>query len=224
MIELSERQEKIVEIVKEHGPITGEKIAELLAVTRAALRPDLAVLTMSGFLEAKPRVGYTFRTEGAENQIRKVLNQYRVRDIQSRPVIVRETSSIYDAIVTLFVEDTGSIFVVEETSDVIAIERTGFHGRYYVLNKNFHLMEGFNLDDLHLQPLIEQLASGDIGEMVLALNPDIDGEVLSRYIADLAKPHNVRVTRLAHGLPVGGDIEFTDEITLRRALEGRSDI
>ncbi|HQA50922.1 MAG: helix-turn-helix transcriptional regulator [Syntrophomonadaceae bacterium] len=113
MIELSERQEKIVEIVKEHGPITGEKIAELLAVTRAALRPDLAVLTMSGFLEAKPRVGYTFRTEGAENQIRKVLNQYRVRDIQSRPVIVRETSSIYDAIVTLFVEDTGSIFVVD---------------------------------------------------------------------------------------------------------------
>jgi recombination protein RecR len=114
--------------------------------------------------------------------------------------------------------------VVEETSDVIAIERTGFRGRYYVLNKNFHLMEGFNLDDLHLQPLIEQLASGDIEEMVLALNPDIDGEVLSRYIADLAKPHNVRVTRLAHGLPVGGDIEFTDEITLRRALEGRSDI
>jgi CBS domain-containing protein len=113
MIELSDRQEKIVEIVKECGPITGEKIAELLAVTRAALRPDLAVLTMSGFLEAKPRVGYTFRTEGAENQIRRVLNQYRVRDIQSRPVIVKETCSIYDAIVTLFVEDTGSIFVVD---------------------------------------------------------------------------------------------------------------
>ncbi len=113
MIELSERQEKIVEIVRENGPITGEKIAEMLAVSRAALRPDLAVLTMSGFLEAKPRVGYTFRTEGVENQIRRVLNQYRVRDIQSRPVIVKETCSIYDAIVTLFVEDTGSIFVVD---------------------------------------------------------------------------------------------------------------
>lgn len=116
MIELSERQEKILEIVKENGPITGEKIAELLDVTRAALRPDLAVLTMSGFLEAKPRVGYTFRTEGVENQIRRVLNQYRVRDIQSRPVIVKETCSIYDAIVTLFVEDTGSIFVVDNDS------------------------------------------------------------------------------------------------------------
>jgi len=113
MIELSERQEKIVEIVKENGPITGERIAELLAVSRAALRPDLAVLTMSGFLEAKPRVGYTIRTEGVESQIRRVLNQYRVRDIQSRPVIVKETCSIYDAIVTLFVEDTGSIFVVD---------------------------------------------------------------------------------------------------------------
>ncbi|HOB11756.1 MAG TPA: helix-turn-helix transcriptional regulator [Syntrophomonadaceae bacterium] len=112
-MELSERQEKIVEIVRENGPITGEKIAEMLAVSRAALRPDLAVLTMSGFLEAKPRVGYTFRTEGVENQIRRVLNQYRVRDIQSRPVIVKETCSIYDAIVTLFVEDTGSIFVVD---------------------------------------------------------------------------------------------------------------
>jgi CBS domain-containing protein len=114
MIELSDRQEKIVAIVKECGPITGEKIAEMLSVTRAALRPDLAVLTMSGFLEAKPRVGYTFRTEGAENQIRRILNQYRVRDIQSRPVIIKENCSIYDAIVTLFVEDTGSIFVVDD--------------------------------------------------------------------------------------------------------------
>ncbi len=114
--------------------------------------------------------------------------------------------------------------VAEETSDVIAIERTGFRGRYYVLNKNFHLMDGFNLDDLHLQPLLDQLASGNIQEMVLALNPDIDGEVLSRYLADLARPHQVRVTRLAHGLPVGGDIEFADEITLRRALEGRNDV
>lgn len=112
MIELSDRQERILEIVKKSGPITGEKIAEVLSVTRAALRPDLAVLTMSGFLEAKPRVGYTYRTEGVENEIRRILNQYRVRDIQSIPVIIKENCSIYDAIVTLFVEDTGSIFVV----------------------------------------------------------------------------------------------------------------
>ena len=88
-IELNERQEKILAIVKTEGPITGEKIAEILNVTRAALRPDLAVLTMSGFLEAKPRVGYSFRTEGAGSEIRRALNQYRVRDIQSLPVILK---------------------------------------------------------------------------------------------------------------------------------------
>lgn len=113
MIELNERQGKILEIVKEYGPITGENIAEHLQVTRAALRPDLAVLTMSGYLDAKPRVGYTYKSDGVDNKIKKILNEYRVRDIQSMAVIVRETTSVYDVIVTLFVEDTGSIFVVD---------------------------------------------------------------------------------------------------------------
>jgi len=114
IIELSDRQERILEIVKHQGPITGEKIAEILNVTRAALRPDLAVLTMSGFLEAKPRVGYTFKTEGFGNELRRLLNQYRVRDVQSLPIILRDNCSIYDAVVTLFMEDTGSIFIVDE--------------------------------------------------------------------------------------------------------------
>ncbi len=113
-IQLNDRQEKILEIVKKHEPITGENIAEMLEVTRAALRPDLAVLTMSGYLEAKPRVGYTFKSEGVESAMRRVLNQYRVKDIQSPPVIMKDSSSIYDAIVTLFIEDTGSIFVVDD--------------------------------------------------------------------------------------------------------------
>lgn len=112
-IELNERQVKILEIVKEHGPITGESIAEMLDVTRAALRPDLAVLTMSGYLEAKPRVGYTYKSDGVDNKIKKVLKQYRVKDIMSMAVVVKEKCSIYDAIVTLFVEDTGSIFVLD---------------------------------------------------------------------------------------------------------------
>ncbi|MEA1960319.1 MAG: helix-turn-helix transcriptional regulator [Bacillota bacterium] len=113
-MELSERQEKILGIVKANGPITGENIAEQLTVTRAALRPDLAVLTMSGYLEAKPRVGYTYRSDGIDNKVRKILNQYWVKDIMSMAVVVREECSIYDAIVTLFVEDTGSIFVVDQ--------------------------------------------------------------------------------------------------------------
>lgn len=114
IIELNLRQEKILEIVKNQGPITGERIAEELNVTRAALRPDLAVLTMSGFLEAKPRVGYFLRTEAVDSEIKRILNQYRVKDIQSLPVILRENASVYDAIVTLFVEDTGSVFIVGE--------------------------------------------------------------------------------------------------------------
>ncbi len=121
MIELNERQEKILEIVKKMEPITGESIAEILNVTRAALRPDLAVLTMSGFLEAKPRVGYTFKNEGVNNEIKRMLKQYRVKDLQSMPVVLRENSSIYDAIVTLFVEDTGSIFIVDQEKFLVGI-------------------------------------------------------------------------------------------------------
>jgi DeoR family transcriptional regulator, catabolite repression regulator len=121
IIELNERQGKILAIVKEQGPITGENIADLLDVTRAALRSDLAVLTMSGYLDAKPRVGYTYKSDGMDNKIRKVLNQYRVRDIMSMAVVVKEKCSIYDAIVTLFVEDTGSIFVLDEENFLTGI-------------------------------------------------------------------------------------------------------
>lgn len=121
IIELNERQEKILGIVKQNGPITGESIAEILKVTRAALRPDLAVLTMSGFLEAKPRVGYTFKSGGVDNEIKRILNQYRVKDIQTKPVILKDNCSIYDAIVTLFIEDTGSIFVVGEDNYLAGI-------------------------------------------------------------------------------------------------------
>ncbi len=113
MFDLSQRQERIVEIVRKQEPITGEKIAEILKVTRAALRPDLAILTMSGYLEAKPRVGYTYKSEGFHNAIRRILNQYRVKDVKSMPVVISETSNIYDAIVTLFTEDTGTIYVVD---------------------------------------------------------------------------------------------------------------
>jgi len=114
MFDLNQRQERIIEIVQQNGPITGEKIAETLSVTRAALRPDLAILTMSGYLEAKPRVGYTYKSEGFHNAIRRILNQYRVKDCKSLPVVISESSSIYDAIVTLFTEDAGTIYVVDK--------------------------------------------------------------------------------------------------------------
>jgi len=121
MIQLNERQEKILDIVKKNGPITGEKIAEILDVTRAGLRPDLAVLTMSGYLEAKPRVGYTYKAEGVHNEIRRLLSQYRVKDVKAMPVVVKDNSSIYDAIVTLFTEDAGTVYVTDKDGYLVGV-------------------------------------------------------------------------------------------------------
>lgn len=120
--------------------------------------------------------------------------------------------------------DNRILCVTQEASDVIAIERTGFNGRYYVLNKGFNLMQGNAIEDIDLIPFEEKVAGGEIEEVVLALNPDVDGEIMSRYLASIAGKYHVKVTRLAHGLPVGGDIEYADEITLRRAIEGRREI
>ncbi|QGU00596.1 Recombination protein RecR [Candidatus Syntrophocurvum alkaliphilum] len=117
--------------------------------------------------------------------------------------------------------DESTICVAEETSDIIAIEKTGFRGKYFVLNKSFHLMDDNKLEEIKVAPLKKFLSNGKVKEVVLALNPDINGDILSRYIASLASDYGVVVTRLAHGLPVGGDIEFADELTLRRAMEGR---
>ena len=116
MMQLSERQNKILQIVEEHEPITGEHIAELLMVTRAALRPDLAVLTISGFLEAKPRVGYTINNKQPNNEFREIVDRYCVEEVQSVPVVIKDNCSVYDAIVTLFTEDSGSLFVVDKNN------------------------------------------------------------------------------------------------------------
>jgi len=120
--------------------------------------------------------------------------------------------------------DRESLCVVEEASDIIAIERTGYNGKYFVLNRTFKLMDDNDPGDMNLQPLLIILGKGEVKEVILALNPDIDGEVMSRFLASAVSQHEVKVTRLAHGLPVGGDIEFADEITLRRAIEGRKEL
>ena len=113
-IELSKRQEQILSIVKELGPITGEHIAEKLQLSRAALRPDLAILTMSGMLGARPRVGYYLTGKEPADVISRLLGNIKVAEILSQPVAIRETCSVYDGIVTMFVEDVGTIIVVSE--------------------------------------------------------------------------------------------------------------
>ncbi|WP_131919232.1 helix-turn-helix transcriptional regulator [Heliophilum fasciatum] len=113
-MELTDRQMKIVQIVKERGPITGEQIADILNLTRATLRPDLAILTMSGILEARPRVGYYFNRRSANTLVSRAIAKIRVKDIKSLPVMIRESLSVYDAVVTMFTEDVGSLIVTNE--------------------------------------------------------------------------------------------------------------
>jgi CBS domain-containing protein len=113
-IQLTLRQKRIIEIVKEKGPITSEQIAAELSLTRATLRPDLAILTMVGILEAKPRVGYYHTTKPLPFLIGDELQQLKVKDVKSRPVVVRDDVTIYDAIVTMMLEDVGTLTVVDE--------------------------------------------------------------------------------------------------------------
>lgn len=110
-IEFSKRQKQIIEYVKEFEPITSEQLAVKLNLTRATLRPDLTILTMLGVLEAKPKVGYFYFGKSSKNIIVEFMNSIKVGDIKSRPVVVTEETSVYDAIVTLFLEDTGTLFV-----------------------------------------------------------------------------------------------------------------
>lgn len=100
--------------MKEKGPITGEQIAELLHLTRATLRPDLTVLTMAGLLEARPRVGYTYGGKSSDALVADRLRKLRVGEFKSVPIVVREETNLYDAIVTMFLEDVGSLSVVSE--------------------------------------------------------------------------------------------------------------
>jgi CBS domain-containing protein len=113
-IEFSERQLKIIDIVKESEPITSEQIAKLLNVTRATLRPDLAILTMTGILDARPKVGYLYSGNNAINILCEQIKRIKVNEIKSMPVVIDEQTTLYDAIVTLFLEDVGTIFILSK--------------------------------------------------------------------------------------------------------------
>ncbi|WP_181444461.1 helix-turn-helix transcriptional regulator [Bacillus sp. 03113] len=120
-IELNKRQEQIIEIVKANGPITGEQIADQLHLTRATLRPDLAILTMAGYLDARPRVGYFYTGKTPTQLLTENLQKILVKDFQSIPVVVKENVSVYDAIVTMFLEDVGTLFVVDEHTILVGV-------------------------------------------------------------------------------------------------------
>jgi CBS domain-containing protein len=125
-IKLSQRQKKIIKLVKENEPITSEQIASNLSVTRAALRPDLAILTMTGILDAKPKVGYIYSKKPSYSLAYEYIRNLKVEQIMSDPVVVNEATTIYNAIVNLFLNDVGTLFVENEGVLVGAVSRKDF--------------------------------------------------------------------------------------------------
>ena len=121
--------------------------------------------------------------------------------------------------------DQNTICVVEDVRDVAAMERTHeFKGVYHVLHGSISPMNGVGPDDIKIKELLSRLTNSSIKEVILATNPRVEGEATAMYLSKLIKPFGIKVTRIAHGIPVGGDLEYADEITITKALEGRREI
>ena len=121
--------------------------------------------------------------------------------------------------------DAGTICVVEAPRDVAAIERSrDYRGLYHVLHGALSPLDGIGPDDIRIRELLNRLQNGAVREVIMATDPDVEGEATAMYVARLLKPLGVTVTRLAHGLPVGGDLEYADEVTLAKAVENRREI
>ncbi|PGT82888.1 MULTISPECIES: helix-turn-helix transcriptional regulator [Bacillaceae] len=183
LIELNKRQEQIVEIVKANGPITGEQIADQLNLTRATLRPDLAILTMAGYLEARPRVGYYFTGKTNTHLIMEELKGLQVKDYQSIPIVVNVNVSVYDAICMMFLEDVGTLFVVDEQSHLIG-----------VLSRKDLLRTSIGKQELTTIPV----------NIIMTRMPNITVCRPEDYIIDVAQ---VLIEKQIDGLPVVKDTE-----------------
>ena len=121
--------------------------------------------------------------------------------------------------------DKSVICVVEDVRDIMAMERTHeFKGVYHVLHGTISPMNGIGPEDIKIKELLNRLAQNDIKEIIIATNPRVEGEATAIYLSKIIKPLGIKVTRIAHGIPVGGDLEYTDEITLSKALEGRREL
>ncbi|TCS95436.1 recombination mediator RecR [Hazenella coriacea] len=121
--------------------------------------------------------------------------------------------------------DRSVVCVVQDTKDLMAMERTReFHGLYHVLHGAISPIEGIGPDELKIPDLLRRLGDDTVQELILATNPNIEGEATAMYLSKLVKPFGIKVTRIAHGLPVGGDLEYADEVTLTKALEGRREV
>ena len=117
------------------------------------------------------------------------------------------------------------VCVVEDVRDIVPIERTNeYNGVYHVLQGVISPVNGIGPNDIKIKELISRIGNNDIKELILATNPDVEGEATAMYISKLVKPFNIKTTRIAHGIPIGGDLEYTDEVTLAKAMENRREI
>ena len=152
-----------------------------------------------------------------------------VVEIKEKIIFCSQCSGITEtdpcAICTDPSRDRGLICVVEDPSDVLLIERTGaYKGLYHVLMGALSPLDGIGPEQLKIDALVERVTQGGVREIICATNPNMEGDATVLYLAQLMKPRGVRLTRLAHGLPVGGHLEYADEVTLSRSLEGRRDL
>ena len=151
-----------------------------------------------------------------------------VRDVKERVTYCSVCNNITDSDPCLYctgaTRDTRLICVVEEPQNVSVVEKTqGFKGLYHVLMGALSPLQGVGPDDLKIKGLLSRVAGGTVEEVILATNPNVEGEATALYLARLLKPLGVRVTRIAMGIPVGSDLEYADEVTMTRAMEGRRD-
>ncbi len=178
-------------------PGIGAKTAMRLAYHVLEMDNDKAKALAEAIVEAKARIGYC-----------KIC--FNLTDSNPCRICVSEA------------RDPSIICVVEEPRDVAAMERTrDFKGHYHVLHGSLSPLEGVGPDEIRIKELLMRLNSGKVLEVIMATNPDVEGEATAMYVAKLLKPLGIKVTRIAHGLPVGGDLEYADEVTLSKALENR---
>jgi len=147
------------------------------------------------------------------------------KDVRCCTICLNLTDGEYCAVCRNPRRDTGTICVVSDPKGVLAIERSHeFNGRYHVLHGVISPMNNVGPDDIRIKELVTRVSDGGVEEVIMATNPDTEGETTARYISRLLSPFEVKVTRLAYGIPVGGSLEFADDATLMRAIEGRMEI
>lgn len=191
--------EKLIENF-EKLPSIGHKTAIRLAFHMLDLNQERTDEFINSIIEAKAKLKYCSKC-------------YNIADTDPCPICSSPK------------RDNGIICVVEDVRDIIAMERTHeFKGVYHVLHGSISPMNSIGPEDIKIKELLERLTENNVKEIILATNPRVEGEATAIYISKLIKPLGIKVTRIAHGIPVGGDLEYTDEVTLSKALEGRREL